>query len=311
MKKLSLLLFLIFLNTFGQQQIENKLTDAYQNIKGTKVSLVPPDGFNGASNFQGFQQNESGATIMLLDIPGPYAMVSKGVTKETMLSKGVEVSSIENLTINGLPALFLTGTQNAYGNVYTKYILVFGSDFETIMINGAVPQNLQQIAQNVKKSILTVYYEAGKKVDPLDAIDFKLDVSKTKLKFAKSVSGSLIYTVDGELPTKSTDKTDLIAGKSFSKVNAQDKKLLAMNRIKQMPLNVENIEFTNEITIDGISGYEISASGINKETGKQESIYQVMLFSDNLYYMLLGTTNDVTPKSINEIKTAIRTFKRK
>jgi hypothetical protein len=72
-----------------------------------------------------------------------------------------------------------------------------------------------------------------------------------------------------------------------------------------------NIEYTKEITVDGVSGYEIYANGKSKKTGEKEKVYQVILFSDKLYYIFFGTTNDETDKSIEEIKKAVMTFKRK
>ncbi len=305
--------FLLFigLTTFGQKKIDNKLTEEYQNIKGTKISLIPPKGFTDGLNFLGLQQSESGSSIMIIDIPGPYSEVSAGITKENLLSKGVETSKIENLIINGLPAIFVTGTQNAYGNIYTKLILAFGTDNETIMINGVYPENLKKIGDEIKKSMLTVYYEANKKINPFDALDYTIDVSETKLKFGKSMSNSLIFSVDGQVPTASSDKTNLIIAKSFSEITQEDKKLFSLNRLKQTPIEIGNIEYTNEITIDGISGYEIYAKGKNKKSGETENIYQVILFSDKLYYILFGTTNDETDKSIEEIKKAVKTFKRK
>ena len=308
---LTTLLICISLTVWGQKKIENKLTEHHQNIKGTKVSLIAPNGFTDGLNFLGLQQTESGSSIMILDIPGPYSETSKGITKENMLSKGVEVSKIENLTINGLPAMFVTGTQNAYGNIYTKYIFVFGSENETIMINGVYPENLNKIGDEVKKSMLTVYYEADKKIDPLANLDYSIDVTETKLKFGKSMSNSLIFSVDGQVPTSSSDKTNLIIAKSFSPVTQEDKKLFVINRLKQTPIEIDNIEYTNEISIDGIYGYEIYAKGKSKKTGEIENIYQVILFSDKLYYILFGTTNDQTEKSIEEIKKAVKTFKRK
>lgn len=305
--------FLVFisLTVWGQKKIENKLTDEHQNIKGTKVSLIPPKGFTDGINFLGLQQTESGSSIMILDIPGPYSETSKGITKENMLSKGVEVEKIENLTINGLPAIFVTGTQNAYGNIYTKFILVFGTVNETIMINGVYPENLKKVGDEIKKSMLTVFFEADKKINPFEALDYSIDVSKTKLKFGKSMSNSLIFSVDGQVPTTSNDKTNLIVAKSFSQITIEDKKLFCINRLKQTPIEIENIEYTNEITIDGISGYEIFAKGKNKKSAETENIYQVILFSDKLYYILFGTTNDETDNSIDEIKKAVMTFKRK
>jgi len=308
---LTTLLICISLTVWGQKKIENKLTEHHQNIKGTKVSLIAPNGFTDGLNFLGLQQTESGSSIMILDIPGPYSETSKGITKENMLSKGVEVSKIENLTINGLPAMFVTGTQNAYGNIYTKYIFVFGSENETIMINGVYPENLSKIGDEVKRSMLTVYYEADKKIDPLANLDYSIDVTETKLKFGKSMSNSLIFSVDGQVPTSSSDKTNLVIAKSFSPVTQEDKKLFVINRLKQTPIEIDNIEYTNEISIDGIYGYEIYAKGKSKKTGEIENIYQVILFSDKLYYILFGTTNDQTEKSIEEIKKAVKTFKRK
>lgn len=313
MKRDLLTVFLVFisLTVWGQKNIENQLSDQHQNIKGTKVSLIAPNGFTDGLNFFGLQQTESGSSIMILDIPGPYSETSKGITKENMLSKGVEVKKIENLTINSLPAIFVTGTQNAYGNIYTKYIFVFGTDNETIMINGVFPKNLKKVGDEIRKSMLTVFYEADKKINPFDALDYSIDVSETKLKFGKSISNAIVFSVDGQVPTASSDKTNIIVAKSFSEITTEDKKLFCMNRLKQIPIEIENIEYTNEITIDGISGYEIYAKGKNKKSDETENIYQVILFSDNLYYIIFGTTNDESDKSIGEIKKAVKTFKRK
>ena len=125
------------------------------------------------------------------------------------------------------------------------------------------------------------------------------------------MSNALIFSVDGQVPTASSDKTNLIVAKSFSQILTEDKKLFSLNRLKQTPIEIENIEYTNEITIDGVSGYEIYAKGKSKRSGETENIYQVILFSDKLYYILFGTTNDETDKSIEEIKKAVKTFKRK
>jgi len=193
------------------------LTPDHQNVSGTKISLIAPKGFEKAANFLGFQQTQSGATIIVMDIPGTFAETSKAVTKEGFLSQGVEVKTIEKIELNGLPAFFVTGEQNAHGNIYTKFVLVFGTANETILVNGASPNNLQEIAKEIKTAMLTCFYDGDKKINPFDAVDYELDVSSGKLIFAKSASHSLMYTTDGKLPTNSADKTTLIVAKSFSK----------------------------------------------------------------------------------------------
>lgn len=41
---------------WGQSKIVNSLTTDYKNIKGTKISLIPPKGFEDAKNFLGIQR---------------------------------------------------------------------------------------------------------------------------------------------------------------------------------------------------------------------------------------------------------------
>ena len=307
---ITLLLFISILS-FGQYKIENKLSSKHQNIKGTKISLIPPSDFSESENFLGLQQTSTGSSIMIIDIPGPYSETSKGITKENLESKGIELIKTEQLTINGLPAIFVTGKQQAYGNNYKKYVLVVGSENETIMINGVFPEKLKKTGEAIKKSMLSVFYEADKKINPLDFLEYTIDVSETKLKFGKSMANSLIFTVDGQVPTASTDKTNLIVAKSFSQVSPDDKQQFSINRLKQSPIEIVNIEYTKEISIDGLDGYEIYAKGKDKKTKETENMYQIMLYSEQFYYIFFGTTNDETTSSIEEIKKAVLTFKRK
>lgn len=312
MKKTSLLLFLLFIMTtvFGQKKIENQLTSEHKNIKGTKVSLLIPDGFTEAPNFLGYQQEGSGSSIMVINIPGPYSEASKGITKEILLSQGVVSNKIKNYSFNGLPAVFVKGVQNVRGTTFSKYILAFGNEAETIMVLGASPNELKKIGDEIEKSILSTYYNSELAIDPFETLDWTIDVSNTKLKYASNMSTTLCYNVDGKSPTQSIDETSLLAGKSFSPMDIEDKKLYSLNRVKKILFEIDTIKFVNEITIDGIYGYEVLAEGWDK-TGQSENIYQVILFSDNFYYILLGTTNDRNGNSTDELKKAIRTFRRK
>ena len=78
-----------------------------------------------------------------------------------------------------------------------------------------------------------------------------------------------------------------------------------------MTIEISKIESTQQITIDNISGYEIIAIGKDKKTGNPEKSYQVILFSDSLYYIFYGSTNQDFDNNINELKKAVKTFNRK
>src|SRR5689334_9362416 len=72
---------------FGQRNINTTRTDKHQQVAGTKVFIVPPVDFTAATTFSGFQQESSGASILVMEISGPFAEISKGFTAEGLSTK--------------------------------------------------------------------------------------------------------------------------------------------------------------------------------------------------------------------------------
>tara|TARA_R110002050_G_scaffold125566_1_gene245302 strand:+ start:267 stop:1208 length:942 start_codon:yes stop_codon:yes gene_type:complete len=313
MKK-TFLLVITLLNyfvVFCQSTINNELTTEHKAVNGTKISIIPPNGFTEASNFLGFEQNIKGSSIMVLNIPGPFSEVSKGLTEEGLISQGMTLKEMEKISFNNLPAIFLKAEQSAYGNIYTKYILVFGTEKESILINGSFPENLTDFNELVKESVLSSVYDTGKVIDPYETVDFEISTDGTDFVFASSISNTLIFNRDGEIPSESKDNASLIIVKSFSNVDIMDKKLFAINRIKLLPIEIEKITSTELIEVNGISGYEIVADGKDKKTGVKEKAYQVILFNDSVYYMLFGSSESDFDNNIELFRKLVKTFKLK
>lgn len=310
---LTLIALLTTLLAFGQREINNTKTDKHRQVAGTKFLLIPPTGFIPATNFQGFQQMNSGASILVMEIPGPFAESTKGFNEQGLKTQGVVLKKKEEIKVNGNPGLFLTTEQFAYGTNYSKYILVFGDSKATYMVNGTFPKEVIELDKDVRESMLSVVYESELTVNPLNTVPFTVDTENTKLKFAKSMTGMLLYTVDGNVPTESTDKTSFIVGLSLANVQTVDKKLTAINRIKRLPYSEIEIDEDkiHEIEIDGISGYEIVGKGTDKNTGTKELVYQVMLFSDTGYYIIVGTAKNDFEQNLALFETVARTLRRR
>jgi hypothetical protein len=304
---IAILIFICF-SVAAQTKISNGLTSEYVNIPGTKISLIPPSGFVKATNFLGLQHDPSGSSIMIIEIPGPFLEATKGFTKEGLFSQGVVLKDIERFIINSLPAILITGQQNAHGVSYTKYIFSFGTGNETVMINGTFPQNLVNMGSDIRKSVLSAYFDTNKKIDPFETVDFEIKPEKANLKFAKSVMNSLVFNRDGNMPSQSADKTSFIVAKAFSNVTIVDKKQFSINRLKQTPYIVEQIETTEDIKIGGLSGYEIIALCKDKSTNTPIKVLQVILFRDSLYYILFGSTSENYETNIRQLKQIALTF---
>lgn len=292
MGKQLLVLLLISLSNwlYSQDTITNIVTEKHENVAGTKVSMIRPDGFIIAPNFDGFQQNESASSIMVFEMPTSFSKIKDGFTEEALLSKGIELKDISPLIINGLSALLITGSQSSNGTLFSKIMLVLGDDEKVILINCAYPEDLQEIGAEITKSILTIIHEPELELDPYAGNDFIISTDSTDLVLSKYMANSYIFSLDGKFPTESESKTNFIITKSFSEVSIEDRKLFAINRMKQTPIDFEKIDSTLEISIDGISGYEVYAHGVSEKSGIEYDTYQVILFSDNLYYIFFGRT---------------------
>jgi hypothetical protein len=312
MKQLTTILTFVFATLFAyaQEEITNKITAEHVTVKGTKVSLIPPPGFTKATSFTGFQQTQDGLSIMVNEIPGPYEEIVKGLTPEAFKTKGVTIQSKEVLVISSQTCLLYIAEQEAQGYTYSKLMLVFGDHKSTIMINGMCLKVMKDELAAIKKSILSMVYNAKLEVKPEDRAVCEVDVTGTKLKAAKSMSAAMLYSVDGNVPTKSSDKTSFIVAPSLGEGYIGDHKLFAIQRIEKLPMTSDlKIESTIEVTIASMKGYEIIAYGIDDNTGKKALTYQVMLFKGNQYYLMIGKAKDDFPTNLELFKKISKTFK--
>ncbi len=313
MKKAILIIVAVIqsLLVFSQTEIKTEIGDNHEQIKGTKISMVRPTGFTEAANFAGFQQDESGASIMVLDLPAPFSEVSKAFSEEALLSQGMVLLTSEEIILNGMAAFLLTVEQKAYGQTFKKHILALGKENETILINGTFPIEKTALDNPVKAALLTTFFDADKEIDPFENIDFEINAEGSGLIFAKSMANMLVFSRDGKIPSLSEDQANFMVGKAFSEVALVDKKQYTINRMRQLPVDIETIISTEPITIDGLSGFEIIANGKNREKGNPEKLYQIMLFDETLYYIMLGSSEADFDENIATFQKMAKTFKRK
>lgn len=312
MKTTYLLLTLLFSVSFlGQNTINNQITPDYQEIRGSKVSMIPPNGFKAATTFLGFQEVNTNSSVLVLDVPKSFAEVSSGLTTENLLKQRVLVEQSARITLNGLPAILIKGEQTVSEILFRKYILVVGTEKETIIINGIAPKSDLSLDEMIKTALLSTVYDANKVLTPLDSVDFEIDILGTDFVFAKNMSNMLVYNRDGKMPSELADKASFVIAKGFSKTPITDKKTFATNRIKALPVQVKKIISIVPLEINGLNGFEVTADGVNRKTGQNEQAYQVMLFIDDSYYILYGSSVGNFKNNLAVFKKLAQTFKQK
>lgn len=295
-------LLLLSCLTFGQ-------ASAPVAIPGTKCSMVPPPGFLPATNFSGFYQESTGASIMIVEMPGSSEELSKAFTAEALKAKGMIMVEKEKIDFNNQKGTLIRVSQSANGNVYLKQLLLFGDSSNTVLLNGIYPESSKYLEPEIRKALLSTIYNVNQAENALDAVSFTLDVSGTNFILAKFISGSLIYTTDGKIPS---DKPTIIISASLGRVPEDNRKQYTLERFKKLPRGEFNtVKEIQPVTVDGLPGFEITGSGKNK-SGQDQLLYQTMLFTDDgNYFIILGMAGEEMPDNLQRFKSVTRTFKRK
>jgi hypothetical protein len=296
---------------FAQKKINNFQTPLHQNVKGTVISIIPPSDFIPAPNFSGFQHNGSIASLLIMDIQGPYKLVSAGMSAKALTLQGIDIQKVEKIVLNGLPGQLIIGTQTVSGIKYFKAIMAFGNDQHTHMITGQAPQKDKNTIDNLRKALSTVYYDSTIIIDLLAQADYTIDITHTGLKLAKGITGSLTFTPEGQIPITSTDKTNLNISRGSRALAPEQRKEFCILKLYSLPLTIYQADSAIPISIDSLPGYLINARCNYTALQDTGSICLVILFGEINYYIFVAFTNDPAGGRMHQLQNAIHTFRRK
>jgi hypothetical protein len=271
-------------------------------VEGTHVRMVPPENFSPSRNFFGFQDEDTGSSIMVSELPTPWSQIS-GAFEEDLLEKKMEVASIHAINFQGYPGKWVIATQRIEELSFLKYILVFGDEQRTIMVVSNSPEHMNKLGLSMKASLMTTRYDPKMKVDPLAALPFTIDTRKSLFKKVEVLSGSATF---------STDKGSyLLAGPSIAPVVTTDLKQFAIDRFRLLPGGDEHtIEQVEQVSIDGMDGYEIIGSGTDASL-TQALIYFTILYTEERDYFLLTGKSKEKEVDVTTYRKIAQTFSQK
>ena len=286
-------------------------TTAHVAVAGTKISLIPPAGFVAATRFSGFEQAETGATILAAELPTSAQQMVGGFTETALAGRGMKLLQKQPVDLHGIKATIFRVQQQANGISYQKQILVFGTQAYTVMVTGTYPEKSAATAGVIKTALLSSYYNQRQANERRPVANFSVDVTGTAFKFAKNLAGSVLYTTDGKAPAEAADKAMIVVSNSLGNKAVGDREKFSIQRLKQLPRGAASkIRLMAPITINGLSGYEITADGKGPKNENQ-LVYQTILFTDaGEYYLIFGLAYNDSDAHLCEFKKITKTFKR-
>ncbi len=248
--------------------------------------ITQPQDFEKAETFYGFQQPSTGSSVILLAIPGPYLKVIAGFDQKALAARGMSLRSKQRVKVKGQTALLLNLSQNAYGQEFFKWVMIFGDEQRTKMVMATFPKShARKLSDPLRKMLLSVA--------PAKTASAKLPFSIQAEQGLASVDGiaignTALFTKDGTIPAKAPDDPLFVVARSFGDVVVGNQQEFAKRRLYQTAqIEVATVQSTTPIVIDNTSGLEMIAVGKDRKTQTPLRIYQVMLFPKQGGYILM------------------------
>ena len=255
-----------------------------------------PKGFEPQERFAGFFSKDAGATIMVLDLPREaYDQFTNRFDKE-VTSKGY--SEVRHGKLNGRSDdhLFFFARQHTPVGQFDKYLLIFRNAvraaYVTITVN-PIERVETPLSYINAKNILAKVSLADKRAAASKAYYLAYRGPFVKRSTIAGTTTIFVLKQKRRPPNqgrKGGGKPMFVIAPSLShhkveKLQETGRKLMAkFSRFRDMKLTAEE-----ELMVDGMRGYGLSGTAVNKSNGKPVGIYQLVLANPKGgYFRIVG-----------------------
>lgn len=279
-------------------------------VPGTRVSVVVPAGFEAATQFPGFLHPDTGSSLMISEIPAGFSEMREGMTAARLAEQGVTLVSSEDVTVAGLDGLLLSASQAVNGIDYRKWLGIFGTDSETVMVVATYPEAVAtELGEPLKQSVLSAKWDLEAEVDVFNGLTFRIKEPET-LRIAKRISNMLLLTEDGQTGTVAPGNPLLIVASAVNDIEIADIETFSKNRLLQTAeVNAIADLAGQDVTAGGLPAYELTASAKDETSGFPLVIYQLVVPNGNSYYLMQGLVGTpIADKYLKEFRDVARSL---
>lgn len=260
-----------------------------REVRGTRVLVRLPPGFSPATSFAGFQDPERGLALMVSELSAPFEVVSAGFEDGgTLEGQGMKVLRRRTHRNGRYPGLLLEVEQRTKAGDFYKWIWLFGSQEECVIVLGACALDQGETHTDLLKAlVLSSAWDAERTVDRDSALVFELG-DTGGMERVEVVSGALGY-MPPRGPFGGKDRRALFLCAPGMTAVPTDREAYARARIQQTATfsNIE-IESIEPVEVDGLQGYATLATALDENDGGRSFIYQVLLSEGMTYWVLSG-----------------------
>jgi hypothetical protein len=262
-------------------------------VPGTAASLIPPQGFQPSQQFAGFEQPQSGASIMVTELPIPASespqVLEQLSSKAVLSTKGMQLIEAKDTDIGGFPGRLLLVSQGAQGVSFLKWIAVAARGDRLLTVVAAFPeQDAATLREPLRQAVTTLTWQPNAEVDLLSGLPFRFQ-PQGDLKAVSRMANTIVLTREGAQPPLAPSQPMLVMGSAYSDIKINDIAEFSRTRLQQTA-EVRNLKETggHPHQVAGYPAFELTAQGYDRATNIPLTVYQVIVTTAQTYYIVQG-----------------------
>jgi hypothetical protein len=186
---------------------------------GSRIGLVPPADMTLARGLSGFRNMQTGAGILLVEMPADaYPGLAASMSEQALKRQGFALKLRDKVSIGSTTAILVTGEQQEEGRRIVKSMLLASDPSMTALVMGQLPPGspASEIA-SVENALRTVAFRPALTLqEKIDALPFSIG-DLAGLRAVRAMAGNALLLTDGPNDTiRDADQPVLIIAQSFA-----------------------------------------------------------------------------------------------
>ena len=274
---------------------------------GSRIGLVPPAGMVPSPNFEGFENIDKSAAILLATFPAEaFAQLDKTMYPQALQKQGIDIDKREPMQVKAGKGFLLSGTQESPRGRIRKWLLVAAAGDVTALVTVQVPeQNNTYTDAAVRDALATLSVRdtvpdaerlsllpftvgnlAGFQIDDVLPGRALMLIDKTPVK-NPAAEGSPGNGADA--PDRNVNARFLIASLEGGPTEWADRDTFARTTFDQIG-GIRNVQVQDAepLRIDGQAGYETLANAKEAQGDGDLKVVQWLQFGSGGYMQMVG-----------------------
>jgi hypothetical protein len=262
---------------------------------GSRVGLVPPQGFVTGKTFKGFADVEKNAMIIITELPASvYPALEERIAAEQLEKQGITVETREQVALPTGPAFLVAGRQEAGGIAFRRWVLFGSAPDLTAIVSAQVPEAAQATYPEaaIRAALATFAVRAKAPVEEqLGLLPFEVG-ELAGFRVVRVLPGSAALLTEGPNDGIEVAEQPLVLisvgrGAPGSATNERDR--FSRGVLAETP-GVKELRLVRSepLRIGGHPGHEILAEAKDVKTGTDLMVAQWLRFGGNAHLRIVG-----------------------